>query len=242
MTTPNRKLRKLTPLLAVAIGVLLSFLFINTASAHETRDIDGLHGYQFVVGFETEPAYEGYPNAVYVFIKEEGADGHHAADDATTDEHEAEPLVADLNVEVFYNATNQSTIFPLTQRYGVTTPEYTAAFVPTSPGGYTFRLFGTINDEVNVDESFVSGPDTFNNVTPVSEVTFPATNSLREVANVAQANDLLIQDLRDDISGIRFVLYATIGAIGVLIAVTLLVFVSIILQARLRRKSEPTSG
>ena len=48
MTTPNRKLHKLTPLLAVAIGVLLSFLFIDTVSAHETRDIDGLHGYQLV--------------------------------------------------------------------------------------------------------------------------------------------------------------------------------------------------
>src|SRR5829696_828755 len=50
--------------------------------------------------------------------------------------------------------------------------EYEAAFVPTAPGDYTFRISGTIG-EAPVDESVTSGPTTFNSVEPLSAIEFP---------------------------------------------------------------------
>ena len=95
-----------------------------------------------------------------------------------------QPIVANLQVEVEYPATGDSATYPVLPLVGGVN-EYTAEFVPTLPGTYGFRFFGTI-DGVAIDEGFTGGSTTFDDVQSLSQVQFPVTvASNREVANVA---------------------------------------------------------
>lgn len=50
--------------------------------------------------------------------------------------------------------------------------DYRATFMPTRPGTYTFHFTGAI-DGTEIEESFTSGPDTFNDVDDPAEISFP---------------------------------------------------------------------
>jgi hypothetical protein len=50
---------------------------------------------------------------------------------------------------------------------------YRSEFVPTLPGDYTFRIFGTL-DGVEFSEEFRSSPTTFPGVIPTGNMQFPA--------------------------------------------------------------------
>jgi hypothetical protein len=49
---------------------------------------------------------------------------------------------------------------------------YNAAFIPTLPGDYTFVISGTL-DGTEIDETFESGPNTFEPVEDPAELQFP---------------------------------------------------------------------
>jgi len=139
----------------IALLAALTWAGTQPAAAHESREVDR---FTFVVGFIAEPAYTHIPNAVSLSITE------------TESEEPFEDLGDTLNVDVtFGEETFTSTMRPQFGEPG----SYRADFVPSRPGQWTFRFFGTV-DDVEVDETFISGPETFNDVQSISEESFPA--------------------------------------------------------------------
>lgn len=165
----------------VALLTALTWIGAQPAAAHESREVDR---FTFVVGFLNEPAYTHIPNAVSLSIRD------------TETEEPFEDLGDSLNVDVtFGDETFTSTMRPQFGSPG----SYRADFVPSRPGQWTFRFYGTVG-EVEVDETFTSGPDTFNDVQDISEESFPAqdpsTGELaerleRELARVNERLDAL---------------------------------------------------
>ncbi len=74
---------------------------------------------------------------------------------------------------------------------------YVAPFIPTVPGPYRFRFVGTI-DGLPIDETFTSGPGTFDDVRSATEAQFPRpVPSAREIAGVATAAQRQARDAAD---------------------------------------------
>lgn len=67
---------------------------------------------------------------------------------------------------------------------------YVAPFIPTATGEYTFRFTGDV-EELAVDDSFTSGPGTFDTVVPSDQIEFPdPIRSARELESaVSGARD-----------------------------------------------------
>jgi hypothetical protein len=64
--------------------------------------------------------------------------------------------------------------------------DYRAWFFPTAPGNYTFHFKGSIGSQ-RVDQSFSSGPQTFETVKGTSSAEFPVKNpSTGDLAALAQ--------------------------------------------------------
>ena len=90
---------------------------------------------------------------------------------------------ATLQVEVTHTPTGTQKVMEL--RPLVNDPgAYIADFVPTAPGAYEFRFFGEIDGEP-FDETFASGPNTFDEVIPSRSVQFPI--ELRETRELQSA-------------------------------------------------------
>lgn len=152
-------------LVAALTGVLLFAIFVATSalpvSAHEDR---GVGDFDVVVGFGDEPAYSGQPNSVEVHVTQ---DGKPVAD-----------IGSDLSAEVIQgDATRVFRLEPnfVPGAYGEV-GDYRAWFIPTRPGRYTFRIFGTIDSPegaVKIDESFTSSPKGFDEVQNPATASFP---------------------------------------------------------------------
>ena len=153
------------------------------ASAHERREV----GQQvFVVGFGEEPAYAGQPNSVQLVLSD-------------LKERPVTDLGDSLSVEVVFS--DQRTKLSLEPRFVVGVfgepGDYRAYFVPSRPGRFTFQFSGTVKGQ-RVEETFTSGPKTFDDVQDPVEQTFPVkdptTGQLaerldREVARLERSND-----------------------------------------------------
>lgn len=151
-----------------ALAATLIFATAGAVFAHEGREVGD---YAIDFGWQAEPAYVGYPNGPEVTISLHGAP---PSEGASTDPHDeaANPLEGvevDLSVEVTFGPATRT--MPLTLSYG-TFDHYAATLIPTRPGDYTFRVFGTIGD-VAVDEVFTSSAGEFSTVEPAGDVTFP---------------------------------------------------------------------
>jgi hypothetical protein len=147
-------------LLALALMVTVS---PQSASAHERRDIVG-GKYQAVVGFLTEPAYEGQVNGLDFTVTsktEKTADGSAAKP--------IEGLEKTLKAQVL--ADGKTLDLVLQTRFGMP-GKYAAYFQPTAAGQYTFRVYGDINGE-KLDEKFESGPGRFGDVEKIAPLQFP---------------------------------------------------------------------
>jgi hypothetical protein len=146
-------------LLALALVVTIA---PQRASAHERRDIVG-GKYQAVVGFLTEPAYQGQMNSLDLTVTsktDKNPDGTAKG---------IEGLEKTLKAQVISNGKTLD--LPVQSRFNMP-GKYAAYFQPTVAGQYSFRVYGTINGE-NVDEKFDSGPNTFGDVQPVAPLQFP---------------------------------------------------------------------
>jgi hypothetical protein len=153
-------------------GALVGALFLalalvvsiapQSASAHERRDIVG-GKYQAVVGFLTEPAYQGQMNGLDLTVTsktEKNADGT------------AKPIEGlEKTLKAQVTANGKTLDLTVRSRFGLP-GKYAAYFQPTAAGQYTYRVYGTINGE-NVDEKFSSGPNTFGDVEQVAPLQFP---------------------------------------------------------------------
>ncbi len=175
MPTWKRRLRLGRGLLALAAACAALAAAAGAAWAHEGRQVQG---FAFETGFLVEPAYEGHPNAVFVAVTRTGGDAHaHAG---------VSGLADTLRVEVTHvesGATRAMALAPWPDQAGA----YVARFVPTAPGKYRFRFVGDVEGRA-VDETFTSGPDSFDAVQAAQAAQFPVElPSARELAGVSEA-------------------------------------------------------
>jgi hypothetical protein len=159
---------------AAGIATILAVAAAIPASAHEVRPVGN---YVLTVGWLHEPAYVDESNAVQFLLKDS----------------KGKPVVSigdTLKVEVIYAGqkmparTLDPTFDPDTGlgRQG----EFLASLIPTRPGTYTFHFTGTLSGQA-IDQSFTSGPNTFNPVVDPTAVEFPAQDPTR--AQVSQRLD-----------------------------------------------------
>lgn len=160
MTSTGVAARTVRPLIVVAIAAtILMGLAAQPAAAHETREVDR---FTFVVGWVDEPAYSGIPNQVDLRITE------------TDSEEPYVDLTDTLDVDITFG--DEMTTMTMRPAFRVDVygepGTYVADLVPSRPGQWEFRFHGTV-DDVEIDETFVSGPDTFNDIEDISEASWP---------------------------------------------------------------------
>ena len=213
----------------VAGAILLILLLAPPASAHEGRRLGDL---EMEVGFGTEPALVGEPNSVQLLLV-----------------HDDEPVVDlgnTLDVEVSFGEQDpiQLELEPFFEVGEFGTPgDYRAWFIPTSAGQYTFHFSGTIDGE-DVDETFMSGPDTFSDVEGTADLQYP--EQLPSTGELAQRIDREVPRLTDAIDETQTTAAAeargasndassarTVGVIGIVVgALGLVLAVAAILLSR----------
>ena len=156
--------------LVVAVVALMG-LATGTVFAHEGRDVEG---YNFVVGWEEEPAYEGLKNGLEIRVTK-AASGSHGGHGEASEMVGVEGLGETLRVEVTHVATEASKILSLYPTRGVP-GRYTAVLIPTSPGVYQFSVRGTV-EGTQIDESFLSkgGGGGFDDIRSAADLQFPET-------------------------------------------------------------------
>jgi hypothetical protein len=158
----------------LAIIAALVVTATGAAYAHERREVDR---YQLVVGFIVEPAFEGLKNGLDLRVRIPGA---------TEDESmPVEGLQDSLQAEITHIPTGVSKTLSLRTIFN-DPGHYTADLIPTAPGVYQFRIFGTI-EGLAVDETFVSegGGGGFGDIESSAELQFP--QKLTEVREVEGA-------------------------------------------------------
>ena len=213
--------RKAWAAAVVAVALAVS---IGTAYAHEGREVDD---YRVVVGFAVEPAYEGSANGVEVRVTRvsdhgEESGGHHGESDAV------EGLEGTLQVEITHVSTGASRVLRL-RADSYEPGRYIADLIPTVPGVYQFRLFGTIEGN-RVDETFISkgGGGSFDDIVSATALHFPETlPELRELegavrgamsaAQQAQDAALAASEGDDDSDAPLLITAIALGAAGVLL-------------------------
>lgn len=164
---------------AISIMLVMSFLTaITFVSAHEGREVGP---YEIEIGWRIEPAYVGLMNGTEVHIinteTEEGVEG----------------LDETLQIEILFGpAARVLPLRPVLEEPG----RYIADVIPTRPGDYTFRLFGTIGD-VEVNETFSAADGQFSTVEPLSDLQFP-DSEVTIIDLQAQIDELrmMIEELR----------------------------------------------
>ena len=127
-------------------------------------------------------------------------------------------LASTLRVELMHISTSSSVEMTLTEKFD-DPGHYIAEFIPTAPGDYRVRFFGSI-EETPIDETFDSGPDTFDTVIPSDAIQFPIVlESNREIRNAAQGALDAVQELETEVNANSSAASTgmIVGAIGILI-------------------------
>jgi len=203
-------------------GVAALVMTAGPAAAHEARTVDGI---DMEVGWGTEPAYAGAENSVQILLS-----------------HGGQPVTAlgdTLKVEVSFGDQTQE--FPIEPFFdteeGFGTPgDYRAFLIPTRAGSYSFHLSGTIEGH-HIDETFTSGPKTFDDISNPQAVQFPVQDpSTGELAaridrEVPRINDQIdaanttAQSASDDASSATTfaIVGIAVGAVGLAVAIVALV-------------------
>lgn len=141
------------------VGFLL-LLAPTLAAAHETQQFRiGDKEYSFVIGSLNEPVTVDDKTGVDLTVSLVGAEEAHDDHEAgATDDHAAAAPVMGLEatLKVELQAGDAKKELPLTTQYGKP-GSYKAVFFPTVQTTYTYRLFGTIEDQA-IDLSFTCNP------------------------------------------------------------------------------------
>ena len=107
-------------------------------------------------------------------------------------------LASNLQVEISHLPTAVSRVLSLTE-LADDPGHYVAEFVPTAPGDYRVRFFGSIEGNA-IDETFDSGPDTYDTVIASDAIQFPVVlESNREIQNATRGALDAVQDLETDL-------------------------------------------
>jgi hypothetical protein len=189
---------------AIAAAFALALGPVVTALAHEERDVGAVH---FKVGWNSEPTYVGFNNAVQVTLTDKAGNAIPDATDTlkvevTNGSQKSGPLA----LQPFFDADS-----------GGNPGEYLAPLIPTRPGNYTFHFTGTVKGQT-VDQSFTSSDQTFDPVKDSAAIEFPAKDpSSAELAQRLQRDTARTDTLQADLTGARQTAdrdtYLAIGAI-----------------------------
>ncbi len=211
---------------AGALAATILLFGAAPALAHEERTVGDL---DVEVGWGTEPAYSGEVNSVQLLLS-----------------HGGKPVVDlgdTLDLEVtFGDQTTTLTLEPFFGEGEGTPGDYRAWFIPTTPGQYSFHFSGTIDGE-DFDETFTSGPSTFDDVENPQSVEFPvkepsagelAARLDREVPRLTSSVDDVqasAQAAGDDASSAK-----KLGLVGLVVGAAGLVVAIVALISSRRRK------
>jgi hypothetical protein len=164
-------LRVSATVLAAIIGIALSSVFADTPSsmAHEHRAVGN---YEFVVGWQNEPALAYEPNGLHLGITffPNGVP-EEESEEAEAEGQPVEGLEETLQAEIIAGGGAQTRELPLEPAFGEE-GVYESPLIPTVPGDYTFRILGDLEGQ-QIDESFASGPETFSVIEDTAELQFP---------------------------------------------------------------------
>ncbi len=186
------------PSFVLSVGLLSAILLaltlpITTALAHENRDVGA---YRLTVGFIVEPAFEGTKNGVDFRVAKAG--------------NPVEDVEKTLKVDVTHVPSNTTKTMDLRTIFR-DPGHYTNDFIPTAPGQYRFRFFGTI-EGVQINETFTSGTG-FSNMEPSADIQFPVRLiETRELQGATEGALSAANDADDKASSAR-----TIGIVGIVI-------------------------
>lgn len=166
----------------VFLSVISTFTVVT---AHEGREVGE---YTIEIGWRVEPAYTGLMNGPEITITRHGDETEEAHSEAVAtsepednhtnaevEDHNAGEssgvtgLEDTLQIEVIFGpASKIINLRPVFEEPG----HYTVDLLPTRPGDYTFRVFGTI-EELEIDETFSAADGQFSSVEPIEDVQFP---------------------------------------------------------------------
>jgi hypothetical protein len=152
-----------TRTVAVLCGATFLLLApIGMASAHVGTSVGHI---DMETGFINEPAYVGELNGVALILMHDGKPVKDLGDAVTVQvsfgDQTSEPQT--LEPWFFYEDGKLESGNP---------GEYHYYFIPSQPGPYTFHFQGTLDGE-KIDESFTSGPKTFDEVADPVTAAFP---------------------------------------------------------------------
>lgn len=159
--------------LTLTLGLFICVFAITFA--HEGREVGD---YVMEFGWREEPAYAGMINGPEVYVE------HHDTGDFPAE------VEVDLRAEVTFGSESKTVLL----EEGEETGHFTATLIPTLPGDYTFRIFGTIGD-VEVDETFNSADGEFSTVEPASDVMFPSVPDTAELLQRIEALEARLAEL-----------------------------------------------
>jgi hypothetical protein len=159
---------------ALVVSAALTVMTAGPAFPHEDRPVGGLN---VVVGWASEPAFTGYPNAVQLLLND-------------ANDQPIEDLGDTLKVEVSFGEekTGPLSVEPAFGPDFGTKGEYQADLIPTRPGKYTFHFTGTVRGQP-FDQSFTSSDTGFDEAKDDTEVAFPVKDPSR--GELAQKIDRL---------------------------------------------------
>jgi hypothetical protein len=172
---------------ACTVALFIAALIPFTVFAHGHTEVGD---YELVIGFHNEPAYQGEPNGLDLFVTN------------TKTKELVNGLEETLHVEIIYGASKQE--LTMEAQWGQD-GAYTAYVLPTEAGDYTWHIWGDI-EGTPVDVSMTSSPDTFSSVEPKSAVAFPAAEpTLKELRDQVQMASTIA------------ILGAALGVIGIVV-------------------------
>ena len=194
MPRDGRSWRSLAPGLAALLLTLPA-----PASAHETQTVNRL---RLTIGWGDEPVFSGAKNSVEVDVSD--ATGAPVTDPGGS-----------LTAEVSFG--DERIVLPL-QPSGQRPGKFRAWLVPTRPGTYTFHITGTVKGQT-IDTSSTCSDKTFDCVTDVSDVQFPAKDpSAGQLAESVSRALPRAERAMDTAAGARNVAMAAIGVAALALA------------------------
>ena len=177
------------------------------------------------VGFATEPAYAGQPNAIQLLV-------------SRNEQPVTDLAHGDLTAEIEFGG--QTTTVAADPEFEVgewgTPGDYRAPFIPTQPGSYTFHVTGSV-DGTDVDFTTKSGPKTFSDVLDPAEAMFPPVAA---PSNADLATKISAETARTD-EAVSSAQDAADTARNVAIVATIVAIVALGLAIASRRRDRATA-
>ena len=178
-----------------ATALLIILLIPMTVSAHEQVPCGS---YTCEIGWVNEPVIVGQPNGLSLFVAPQDKPEEGVADIST------------LEFAVEYGGVKQTyELAPVEERPGA----YTANFLPTREGKYTFHLTGTINGEaidVQVEPEEVVAPGNYAFPEPLPALRDLTTQLAAAQAQIRTAQILAIVGLGLGVIGLGVGAYALV--------------------------------